>query len=222
MTSSSGARLWHGLTALVAAVGLAVQVVLVVAGTSVLVEEEPPGLAERLLHFVSYFTVLSNLLVLVTSLAAARRPDVDGRLWRVLRLDAVVGIAVTGVVHWFFLRPLLHLTGWSYATDKVLHVVVPVLAVASWLVAGPRPRVDLRVVLLGLIYPFAWLAATLAVGVASGWYPYPFLNVDARGGAAVAVACLGVALLIVAGSVLVWLVDRRLRPAPADRAGGRA
>lgn len=214
MTSTSAARLWHGVTAVVAAFGLGAQLVLVVIGASVLVEEDPPGLGARLGHFISYFTVLSNLLVLITTTAAARRPDVDGRLWRVLRLDAVVGITVTGLVHWFFLRPLLHLTGWSYAVDKVLHVVVPLLALAGWLVFGPRPRVTLRVVLLGLVYPVGWLAVTLAVGAATGWYPYPFLDVTARGAAPVAVTSVALALLIFAFSALAWLYDRRRPPAP--------
>jgi hypothetical protein len=221
MTPTSAARVWHGATALAAAAGLVVQLVLVVVGASVLVEEAPPGLVERLVHFVSYFTVLSNLLVLITTLAAARQPDVDGRLWRVLRLDAVVGITVTGLVHWFFLRPLLHLTGWSYATDKVLHLVVPLLALVGWLVFGPRPRISLRVVLLALIYPVGWLIMTLVVGAATGWYPYPFLDVGVRGTAAVAVASLAVALLIFALSALAWFLDRHWRPAPLGRTAER-
>ncbi|WP_375426511.1 Pr6Pr family membrane protein [uncultured Friedmanniella sp.] len=221
MTSTSAARLWHTVTALAAAAGLGTQLVLVVTGASVLVEDRPPGLAARLLHFVSYFTVLSNLLVLLTTAAAARRPTVDGRLWRVLRLDAVVGITVTGLVHWFFLRPLLQLTGWPYVTDKVLHVVVPLLAVVGWLLVGPRPRITLRVVLLGLIYPVGWLVYTLVIGAATGWYPYPFIDVGARGGAAVAVTSVALALLILAFSVLAWLADRRWPPTPRDLPTGR-
>lgn len=219
VSSPLAARLGHGATALAAALGLAVQLVLVLTGASVLVEEQRPDLAERLVHFVSYFTVLSNALVLVTSLLAARRPDVGGRLWSVLRLDAVVGITVTGLVHWFWLRPLLRLTGWSFATDKVLHVVVPVLAVTGWLLFGPRPRIDLRVVLLALLYPVGWLALTLAAGVVTGWYPYPFLDVGARGVAPVALACAGVAMLFLALSALAWLVDRRAKPVPAASEG---
>jgi hypothetical protein len=205
----------------VAAAALVAQLVLVVVGASVLVEEEPPGLGTRLAHFVSYFTVLSNLLVLFTTAAAARHPDVDGRLWRVLRLDAVVGITVTGLVHWFFLRPLLDLTGWSYAVDKVLHVVVPLLALVGWLVFGPRPRITLRTVLLGLVYPVVWLLLTLGVGAATGWYPYPFLDVTVRGAGAVAVTSVALAALLFAFSVLAWLVDRRWRPTPADRVSDR-
>lgn len=219
MTSSSASRVWHGATAVVAGAGLLAQLVLVVAGASVLVEQEPPGLGERLFHFVSYFTVLSNVLVLATTLPLSRRPDADGPVRRVLRLAAVVGITVTGLVHWFFLRPLLHLAGWSWLTDKTLHVAVPLLAVLGWLLFGPRPRVTLRVVLLGLVYPLGWLAYTLLVGALSGWYPYPFLDVGARGAASVAVASLGVALLVFALSALAWLVDRRARPAPRPAEG---
>jgi hypothetical protein len=202
--------LWHGGTALVAAFALVAQLVLVVDGASVLVAEERPNLPVRLLHFVSYFTVLSNVLVLATTLTLARRPDRDGPVWRVLRLSAVTGIVVTGLVHWFLLRPLLNLTGWSAATDRLLHLVVPALALVGWLVFGPRPRVRLRVVVASLIYPVAWLAYTLLEGAVTGWYPYPFLDVGQRGGAEVAVACLAVTALVLVVSLLLWWGDRAL------------
>lgn len=72
--------------------------------------------------------------MLITCATLALEPRRDGRVWRVVRLDALVGITVTGVVHWFLLRPLLELDGMSYVTDKLLHVAVPLLAV----IAGRR------------------------------------------------------------------------------------
>ena len=214
MRSTSAARLSHGLTALVAAFALVAQLVLTASGSATLVEVDPPGLGERLFHLVSYFTILSNVLVLVTCAAAARDPRVDGPLWRVLRLDAVVAITITGVVHWFLLRPLLDLEGWSYAVDKLLHVVVPLLTVLGWVLFGPRRRVTRRVVLLALIYPFAWLFYTLVVGAVTGWYPYPFLDVGENGAVAVTVAALGIAVFLFLLSALVWWLDRVLGPAP--------
>ena len=82
---------------------------------------------------------------------------------------------------------------------------------------GPRPRVTGREVLYGLLYPLVWLAYTLVIGAASGWYPYPFLEVPEQGVAAVTLACLGVTVLVLVLSALVWLVDRRLAPAPRSR-----
>jgi hypothetical protein len=81
---------------------------------------------------------------------------------------------------------------------------VPVLAVTGWLIFGPRPRVTLRVVLLSLIWPAAWLGYTLVRGGLTGWYPYPFLNLQQRGPGPVALATLGTTSLIAAASLVVW------------------
>lgn len=209
-----GAQVWHGVTAAVAAFALVAQLFLVIVGASVLVAEEPRSLAQRLVRFVSYFTVLSNLLVCCTAVTLLLRPDRDGPVWRVLRLSALTGIVVTGVVHWFLLRPLLHLTGWSYATDKLLHLVVPALAIVGWVAFGPRPRVRLPVVLASLIYPVVWLVYTLVAGAVAGWYPYPFLDVNQHGTAQVALACVGVTAAILIVSALLWWGDRRLSERP--------
>ena len=87
----------------------------------------------RLGRLVSYFTIQSNLLVAVTAVQLARDPLRDGRWWRAVRVAAVVGITVTGLVHFVLLRPLLDLEGASWVADKLLHMVVPVVAVLGWL-----------------------------------------------------------------------------------------
>ncbi len=163
------------------------------------------------MRFFVYFTILTNLLVLAVTVSLAREPDRDGRVWRVLRLDAVVCIAVTGVVHWFFLRPLLDLSGASYVADKLLHVVVPILAVGGWLWVGPRGRASQAELLPSLALPVVWLVLTLLGGALSGWYPYPFLDVDDLGYARVAVNCVGVAVLFLLNAAGAIGLDRRLR-----------
>ena len=102
---------WHALTAAVAIAALVLQLVLVVQGGRVLDDTSQPGLGIRLGRLVSYFTIQSNILVAVTAAQLARDPARDGPAWRTLRLAAVVGIAITGVVHFFLLRPLLDLDG---------------------------------------------------------------------------------------------------------------
>ena len=80
------------------------------------------------------------------------------------RLDALSGISITALVHWFLLHPLDDFHGWLWASDTLVHIVVPVLVVLGWLVFGPRRRISFRTVLLGLIWPLAWLLYTLLVG----------------------------------------------------------
>lgn len=206
----TAARRFHLLTALVATGAVVLQFVLVWQGHRVLDETDPPSRDERIANFFSYFTILSNILVGYVAWTLALGRDRDSRLWRVLSLDALVCITVTGVVHFFLLRPLLDLDGADYLADKLLHMVVPVLAVVGWLRLGPRGRVRRSYVPGALVFPLSWLAYTLVRGEITGFYPYPFLDVDDRGYAAVLATCVGVALLFLALAEGAVRVERRL------------
>jgi len=206
------------VTAGVVEAALVLQTVLVITGDSVLAETQVPPLLTRLGRLVSYFTIQSNLLVAVTAVQLARDPLRDGRWWRPVRAAALVGITVTGLVHFVLLRPLLDLHGASWAADKLLHMVVPLLAVVGWLLVGPRPRAPWRDALTVLVWPVAWLAWTLVVGARTGWYPYPFLDVGARGAASVAVVCVALTVLFLALAAGLSALDRRMPPVPVRRA----
>lgn len=199
-----------------ALVALVLQLALVVQGGRVLDEVgEPPGLGIRLGRLVSYFTIQSNLLVAVTTAQLAQDPARDGPVWRVLRVAGLVGIAVTGVVHFLLLRPLLDLDDADYAADKLLHMAVPLLAVLGWALFGPRPRISTRDVAQAICWPLAWLAWTLAVGAVTGWYPYPFLDHrEPDGATGVVASCLGITAFVLLLFWLAGLVDRRASVRP--------
>ena len=208
---------------MVSVVGVLIQLRVVIAGVVHRPDEPPPALGVRLWHFVSYFTILSNLLVIVTVLPLITDPRHDGRRWRVLRLAALVMITVTGLVHWFLLRPLSTLVGVEAVGDVLVHVAVPVLTVIGWLVFGPRPRIDPRTVAWSLAWPIGWLVYTLVVGALTGWYPYPFLDVADRGVGPVAITGGAIALLLAGLAWVCWRLDRvlRARPTPDGSASGR-
>lgn len=214
MNRVSAARAAHAITALVAMVALVLQLVQVAKGSVVLVDAHPPGLVDRLLRYVAYFTIQSNLLVLVTAAQLARDPERDGPWWRILRAMAVSGITVTGLVHWFLLRKLLDLQGADYVADRMLHLVVPILAVLGWLVFGPRPRLDWGVCLRAAVWPLAWLVVILAQAAVTGWYPYPFLDHDLHGWGHVLGVCVGILALFFVVFAVMREYDRRVRPAP--------
>jgi hypothetical protein len=208
------ARSVHLVVAAVAWGAVAFQLVLVLTGSGVLLEDDPPSMGERTYRFFAYFTIQSNLLVAVTSTVLAREPTVDRPWWRVLRLAGLVGISVTGLVHFVLLRPLLDLDGADRVADKLLHMVVPVLAVAAWAWVGPRPRARLREAAYAVVWPVAWLVWTLVVGQLDGWVPYPFLDPDEDGWGAVGIACAGITILFLLLVGLVAWLDRRWRPTP--------
>jgi hypothetical protein len=216
--SPRAARAWHLLTFLVAAVALVLQLVLVFRGGRVLDETTVPPTGVRVLRYFLYFTIQSNIAVAWVTLLLALGRESDTRFFRVLRLDAVLGIAVTGVVHFVLLRPLLDLHGADHLADKLLHVAVPALAVVGWAVVGPRGLVGRSDVLPALVWPVLWLVVILLYGAATDWYPYPFIDVAEHGYAVVLLNCLGVTVLFLAIAYgLVWL-DRRL---PGINSGDR-
>ena len=208
---------WHLVTLLVIVLSLGIQLVLVIRGIDVLVPEEgqtPPGVLTRVLRFFSYFTVQSNVLVALSVLPLLRYPAVDEKGWRVLRLDALIGIAVTGVVFVVALRPIVDLSGISALTNVGFHYLSPLLAVVGWLLFGPRPRIDGSTLRWALAWPLAWLAYTLAHGALTGWYPYPFIDAGQLGYPATLInAGLVTILMLVTGAVFL-VADSRLPPKP--------
>lgn len=203
------ARGWAAATVAVSLVGVLIQLAVTITGVST-VTTETFSLPVRLWHFVSYFTIQSNLLVIATVLPLIREPRHDGRIWRVLRLASVVMITVTGLVHWFLLRPLSTLTGVEAVGDVLVHVAAPALTLLGWLAFGPRPRITAGTVARSMVWPLAWLLGTLIAGGLTGWYPYPFLDVSARGAGPVALTCGVIAVLFAGLSTICWRLDRVL------------
>jgi len=150
---------------------------------------------ERVLNVFCFFTIQSNLIVGATTLLLALNPRRSSVVFDTFRLTGVVAIAITGLVYHAVLSKLFDLESWALIADNLLHTVVPVMAVAGWLMFGPRGRTSRRVMWLSVLFPVAWLAFTLLRGAAVGFYPYPFIDVVHLGYGRVLVNCVWVAVL---------------------------
>lgn len=203
------ARTWHLVTAATVGAALLLQLVLVII-------EGQPGPPAGLVRLASYFAVQANLFVLVTSVALASGRHRDTLARRVVRLDALIGISVTGAVYLVVLGPIAHLSGWAAVADAGLHYLSPLLMVGGWLMFGPRRQFDLRVVLIAAAWPLAWVAWTLGHGAVAGFYPYPFIDVRAVGYAK-AVLNAGFVVVVLFGlGLAAWQLDRRLTAAAPE------
>jgi len=196
-------RCWYAALAALGAFAL--------AGTATLTIKHDRSLP----NFFSYFTVESNLLVLVTAVLA-----VFGRLWdrtaiRILRLAALTGITITGVIYGTVIAPHTNPQGIELVNDVILHYLVPTLAVLGFVLVGPRIRF-LRSDLAFMAWPGVWILYTMVRGAVShpgfpglngakSRYPYGFLDVNAHGWGSVLPAILAVtALLICVASAYIW------------------
>ncbi|MET0231728.1 MAG: Pr6Pr family membrane protein [Rhodanobacteraceae bacterium] len=209
MTAS---RLWHAvLAALVLATVVAQLVLLVQGGVDVnSADAARPALAERFVRFFSFFTVESNLFVLATSIALVVDPERDGALFRIVRLDALLGIAITWIVFALVLSKIVHVEGLAAWINFGFHDASPVLALVGWLLFGPRPRIDARTIALAFVWPIAWIVYTLIRGALVAWYPYPFLDAAALGYPKVlANVAIVIVLALVLASAMRWIDSKR-------------
>lgn len=210
------ARAWNALLVAVIGTSLVVQIGLLLTGgqdANSGSAEQYVGVGTRFVRFFSYFTIESNLLVLACAITLLLKPDRDGRIWRIVRLDALLGIVITGLVFAIVLAKQVHLTGAAWWCTVGFHYVAPWVTLLGWLVLGPRPRITWSTVGWAFVWPVAWLVWTFAHGAVTDWYPYPFLNVAEKG---YATALTNTGIVVVVSLVLAVafrLLDRRL-PAP--------
>ena len=211
------ARWWQAAIAVVITASLVIQLTLLVEGGADANSGQSGAsvvLGVRLWRLFSYFTIQSNLIVLAAALVLVLNPLRDGPIWRVVQLDALVGITITGLVYAIVLAPQVHLTGAALVATIGFHYVSPWAAVLAWLLFGPRRRITWPTVLGAFVWPVLWLVYTFTQGAFTRWYPYPFLDVTKLGFPdalrnSLLVLALGVVLACVAK-----VLDRVLRSPP--------
>jgi hypothetical protein len=169
-----------------------------------------PDRMDRVWNTFAFFTVQSNLLLGITCLIVALRPHARSFLFRVSRLCGVIGIAITGIVFHLALRDLQDLTGQAAIADFLLHTASPILGVVGWLLFGPRGRTSKAVVWCTLVFPAGWAAFTLIRGEATGFYPYPFIDVSDLGYPRALANCAIIGVAFVAFATGAHAIDRKL------------
>jgi hypothetical protein len=155
----------------------------------------------------SYFTIQSNVLVFVMSVVLLVRPGIRGAFWRVVRLAALCGITLTGIVYATVIAPYVHLSGEALVYDYIFHYVVPIATVIGFVVVGPRQAFQGRDMVF-LVWPVLWLVYTMVRGAVAdpvfqglgetpSHYPYRFLDVDQVSTTEVVLAIVVIALALV-------------------------
>ncbi|WP_229073242.1 Pr6Pr family membrane protein [Actinoplanes sp. DH11] len=217
------ARLWHGLLAVVVLGSLVTQIVLTAQGSPDADGVTQPAVI-RFVRLFSYFTIQSNILLLIVAVTLSLNPDRDGRLWRVVRLDAVLGMIITGLVYATVLAGTANPAGAGWWSNLGFHYVAPWWALLGWLVFGPRSRMDKRTLWWAVAWPVVWIGYTFAHGAVTDWYPYPFASVTDIGYGAAVRNMAFIVVIAVAFGALLWGLDRflsgRLPAAPSPVQGG--
>ena len=207
------ARVYAAGSALIAWFGFALQIVL-------FLQIGRTGL-EAFLLLTSYFTTFSNIIAALCLTAVAlswnapparffRKPRVAGA--------AAVYTCASSLIYILGLRHLWDPQGWVLLADILLHYVMPILYAVFWVAFAPKGRLRPWDAVGFLVVPLAYAAYVLARALATGFFPYPILDVGRVGwAAAVANGALLAAVFLALGAFLV-LADRLLARAGSRRA----
>lgn len=186
-------RAWHAVVALLALIGLAIEYRVTIAG-------HPGQIASRTIIFLSFFTILTNMLVLLASVGAALGKGPLHRRASEPRVSTAISLYITvvAVIFQLLLAKLMHLSGLGWWGNMLVHQVIPLLWVVGWVAFAPHGGIGRWSPLHWLIYPLIYTVWIMIYGTATGWYPYPFMDVG-KYGAGPTAAKMAVIALFFAG-----------------------
>ena len=199
----------------VAAAGFAIGLVALVLQMSLTVPasmETGRSLVASIVYFFSFFTILTNILMVLIYLGALVR----GRRWLAFfrkphtRATAAATITLVGGFYHFVLAGLWHPDGLFAFCDVLLHYVTPAIYLVWFAVWNRTGTLKLPAALTMLAYPFLYLAYVLVRGSVAGEYPYAVLNAGAYGYGQVAMNAAGLLALLLVFNTIAIAIDRSL------------
>ncbi|MEO6868892.1 MAG: Pr6Pr family membrane protein [Ginsengibacter sp.] len=149
-----------------------------------MVQNRIAPVSETVVRYFSFFTILSNLIVAIyfTRLLFRQNNHTTFTHKRNENLTAItVYILVVGLVYQVVLRSLWHPQGLQMWVDELLHTLIPVAVLIFWFLYQNADLLKWKSIFSWLSYPLVYLVFILIRGRVSGYYPYPFVDVNQLG-----------------------------------------
>ena len=168
------------------------------------------SLAGGVWRYLGYFTVLTNVFVVLVLARAAFRPtDRVGANAPGIELMAVTSILFVGVIYNLLLASQWDPQGLQKLNDIVLHVLSPVWFALFWWLR-PRGGLSWRDALIAASWPLAYSIYGLTRGAFDGHYPYFFMNPLTTPWPQLALNMGGLVTVFLAGAAALVMFDRML------------
>lgn len=174
----TGRRVFYGFIGLAAVLGLCLQYWLQIASAR-------GGLVDATIAYLSYFTIIGNMIGAAVMLAPAFAPKSALGAFS-LRPDIRTAVTlyhllIGFIYHMILTRQLAPATGLGLLSDYIIHTLTPVAFAIDWILLTDKRGLKLRMAASWAIMPAAYGVYTLIRGAVTGAYPYWFLQVDQLG-----------------------------------------
>jgi hypothetical protein len=176
------------------------------------------GRSQTPLEMLSYYTILSNIVVLVffAGLLVRAARGVRAPVSPVVKGAVTMCITLTFLVFHFVLAGSLFSMGgyMGSATNLLPHYVVPIMVILDWLIFDPKGQLKKLDPVKWLLVPLAYVVFALIrarFGVYSrtgSRYPYEFLDIDKFGAWQVVINSLVIGAGYAAVGYVLFFIDR--------------
>ncbi|MFZ1772906.1 MAG: Pr6Pr family membrane protein [Rhizobiaceae bacterium] len=168
-------------------------------------------LAEALVFFFSFFTILTNIGAVLVYAASLLRGRLSFFATPLARAAIAVCITIVGLVYATVLAKIWAPEGLFWLCDVLLHYAAPVIYALWWLTAGRSGTLQWSDAPRMLVFPVLYLVYAMMRGLLTGLYPYPFIDAAALGLGPALVNAAVVALVFLVFSFGAVALDRRLK-----------
>ena len=152
------------------------------------------GVLVSFLLLFRYFTLWTNVACgIVLALVALR-----GRMSAALLFALATAIAIVAIVYHVLLAGQHHPTGWDWWTNLMFHTLLPLATVLWWLAFGREASGGWRSLWVVIPWPILYSVFAILYGLATGFYPYFFLNLPELGWGLLIAWLVGLAAVFVA------------------------
>jgi len=167
---------------------------------------------QQIWNFFSFFTIQTNLLVVLWLTAAIllRNHDEDSRILSPkVRGALTLYITITFLVYALLLDRLWNPTGLPLVFTTISHYITRLAFILDWLLFEKKQTYQWRYLLNWLIYPLGYFVYTQIYGGITGNYLYPFLDRPVIGWGGLILRVVGLSLVFLALGSAYIAINRR-------------
>ena len=147
-------------------------------------ENRTTDLAEAVVRYFGYFTILANGLAATAFTVLLLKPvSLGARFFgHPSTLTAItVYLLVVGLIYNVILRSLWDPQGLEMIVDEALHSAMPALLLVFWAIFLSSQKLSWKAIPGWMVFPLVYCIYCMIRGAMVGYYPYPFLDVTAYG-----------------------------------------
>ncbi|MGS0747168.1 Pr6Pr family membrane protein [Halpernia sp. GG3] len=187
----------------------------VIAQFILMIQNRQADIAETIIRFFSFFTILTNILVALFFTAKISN-SFSQKILIFNQKNSLIAvttfIVIVGFVYQVILRGLWSPKGMQRVVDELLHTIIPLLVLIYWFIYSPKEKSKFSQLIIWLLYPLIYLILVLVRGKLSNYFPYPFLNFIEIGISQTIINCIVVLLLILAiMGILIFIQNKKVK-----------